>query len=76
MNRPNYSEYTFEHILIRDSVYVEDLEIYCDKLEKALDSAIDVIIKRGCEYCTEIECNQRWDECDKSIWKEFLLKDE
>jgi len=87
MNRPDYSEYTFEHVLIRDSVYIEDLDEYCDELEYKYNKALKDVIKltkaldRAC-YELElsnkqlVDLDNRYIVFNKTLWKEWCMKDE
>ena len=62
--------------------YIENLEKYCDELEKALDKASEKLKQEeasNCYYCDFGHSGA--DVCDmecwhKSKWKEWLLKDE
>ena len=68
MNRPKVEEFEFLE------EYAETLEIYCDRLEKALDKA-----------CEELHSNSAWchygkmsKKCglSKEEWKKELMKDD
>ena len=66
MKKPNKEDYYFETIDKRTekrtkdflcNAFIDDMERYCDELEKALDKATEIICKRcGCYDC-EMGCS-------------------
>lgn len=76
MKRPKL-RYAYNEALI--NTYAEELEKYCDELEKALDKACELIIEAVSQDCTifdeVIEEEYMWrTEIDE--WKDWLFKDE
>lgn len=77
MNRPK-----IEDSLTRRT-YTDELERYCDTLEKALDKACEILVDG---YCNEYATYQYFYDLDTMVdipygmtekqWKEWLLKDE
>ena len=61
------------------NTYAEELENYCDELEKALDKACKLIIEAVSQDCTifdeVIEDEYMW-RTEIHEWKEWCMKDE
>jgi len=86
MNRPNKNNY-YDYVLTclppirvtKEKQYIEDLEIYCDKLEKALDKVLDLYENNSpesrCDYCPLLNIKFPCEDCKKEI-KEWCMKDE
>lgn len=76
MKRPNL-RYAYNEALI--NTYAEELEKYCDELEKALDKACKLIIEAVSQDCTifdeMIEEEYMW-RTEIYEWKDWLFKDE
>lgn len=76
MKRPKL-RYAYNEALI--NTYAEELEKYCDELEKALDKACELIIEAVGQDCTifdeVIEEEYMW-RTEIYEWKDWLFKDE
>lgn len=76
MKRPKL-RYAYNEALI--NTYAEELEKYCDELEKALDKACELIIEAVSQDCTifdeVIEEEYMW-RTEIYEWKDWLFKDE
>lgn len=86
MNRPKYEliygQRSGKNLMFLN--YVDELESYCDELEKALDKICNVVPNLqwdGCyccpcclEKCLKSDSNK--NVCDAKDWKEWCLKDE
>lgn len=75
MKRPKL-RYAYNEALI--NTYAEELEKYCDELEKALDKACKLIIEAVSQDCTifdeVIEDEYMWRN-EIHEWKDWLFKD-
>lgn len=74
MERPKL-RYAYNEALI--NTYAEELEKYCDELEKALDKACELLVEAVSQECTifdeVIEEEYMWrTEIDE--WKEWCIK--
>lgn len=74
MKRPKL-RYAYNEALI--NTYAEELEKYCDELEKALDKACKLIIEAVSQDCTifdeVIEDEYMW-RTEIHEWKDWLFK--
>lgn len=75
MKRPKL-RYAYNEALI--NTYAEELEKYCDELDKALDKACKLIIEAVSQDCTifdeVIEDEYMW-RTEIHEWKDWLFKD-
>lgn len=87
MNRPELLEYwstgLYDHK--EDYIdYINDMEEYCDELEKALEHLLDMYVLERCELSRRCVSCKFYDLCTltghkktpKEIFREMVMKDE